>query len=440
MTDARQLLEDYARNGSEIAFRELAARYLDLVYSTALRLVNGDAHRAQDVAQTVFLDLSREAAKMSGAILVGGWLHRHTCFVAAKMMRAERRRQHRERQAGELNAMNRSDPGLGELLPVLDAAINELEEEDRKAILLRFYEQYDLRSVGKALGSSENAAQKRVSRALDQLHLRLTRQGICLSAAALGAVLAGQAVTAAPACLRSALMGWVFAGGVAAPVVPVAVSKTVTFAKLSAAFCILFAGVAITTIVQQKSISKLRSANTALKAQLNGMANLAQENQGRSNLLIQARRPELSMEEPSREILRLRGEIGLLRRELSTRNAQSSLAARTTNDPTAPNPIPLYTRIMKVDADRLLSLTSNASPLEDQNADQPIPFQKAVWQFLNANGFEIRSPEALFLNEREGTLLLRTSLSNLDNIETLLANLGVVRRTQDNDAGVFQAK
>src|SRR5579859_1848754 len=99
MTDSKHLLEDYSKNGSETAFRELAERYLDLVYSTALRSVNGDVHRAQDVAQTVFLDLSREAPEMSGDVLLGGWLHRHTCFVAAKMMRAERRRQHRERQA-----------------------------------------------------------------------------------------------------------------------------------------------------------------------------------------------------------------------------------------------------------------------------------------------------------------------------------------------------
>jgi DNA-directed RNA polymerase specialized sigma24 family protein len=84
MRDSRQLLAEYARNGSEAAFRELVNRYLDLVYSVALRRVDGDADRAQDVAQTVFTDL---AGSLSKDVMLGGWLHRHTCFVAANVMR-----------------------------------------------------------------------------------------------------------------------------------------------------------------------------------------------------------------------------------------------------------------------------------------------------------------------------------------------------------------
>src|SRR5436190_4823520 len=105
MTESRQLLPDYARTGSEPAFRELVARYVDLVYSSALRLVDGDAHRAEDVAQTVFADLARLAPKLSPQVMLGGWLHRHTCFVASKVLRGERRRQWRERQAAAMNTM-----------------------------------------------------------------------------------------------------------------------------------------------------------------------------------------------------------------------------------------------------------------------------------------------------------------------------------------------
>jgi DNA-directed RNA polymerase specialized sigma24 family protein len=87
MTDSRQLLREYAQNGSETAFRELVARYLDLVYSVALRRVDGDAHRAHDVAQTVFIDLARMARSLPEDVMPGGWLHRHTCYVAANVMR-----------------------------------------------------------------------------------------------------------------------------------------------------------------------------------------------------------------------------------------------------------------------------------------------------------------------------------------------------------------
>ncbi|HEU0040124.1 MAG TPA: sigma factor, partial [Verrucomicrobiae bacterium] len=104
MTDGQQLLAQYAESGSETAFRELVTRYVDLVYSAAVRLVNGDTHLAEDVTQTVFADLARLAHALSREVMLGGWLHRHTCFVASKTMRGERRRQARERQAAEMNA------------------------------------------------------------------------------------------------------------------------------------------------------------------------------------------------------------------------------------------------------------------------------------------------------------------------------------------------
>src|SRR3974390_1013623 len=138
-TESQQLLADYVASGSESAFRELVSRYIDLVYSTATRLVDGDTHRAKDVAQTVFMDLARMAAKLSPGTALGGWLHRHTCFVARTTMRGERRRQARERQAAEMKALNQEDP-LAQISPVLDEAIQELGPDDRDAILLRFFE------------------------------------------------------------------------------------------------------------------------------------------------------------------------------------------------------------------------------------------------------------------------------------------------------------
>ena len=170
MTDSRKLLADYVKNGSEPAFHELVARYINLVYSAAVRLVDSDAHLAEDIAQTVFMDLARQARALSKSVMLGGWLHRHTCFVAAKTMRSNRRRQFRERQAVEMNVQqDHSAANLAEVTPILDEAINQLGAQDRAAILLRFFEQRDLRSVGEALGSSEDAAQKRVTRALEQL-------------------------------------------------------------------------------------------------------------------------------------------------------------------------------------------------------------------------------------------------------------------------------
>ena len=205
-TDTQQLLADYVRNGSEKAFRELTARYVDFVYSTAVRLVRGDTHLAKDVAQTVFVDLARMAGRLSGDVMLGGWLHRHTCFVAANTLRSESRRLERERQAMEMNSLrNPPDAGMAELAPVLDEAINQLGAQDRLAILLRFFEQRDFRSMGATLEISEDAARMRVNRALEKLQALLKERGVTSSSTSLGNSLTTQLLIAAPAGLAGVL-------------------------------------------------------------------------------------------------------------------------------------------------------------------------------------------------------------------------------------------
>src|SRR5665213_930880 len=141
MTETNRLLAEYLGAGSETAFRELVKRYANLVYSTAVRLVDGDHQLAKDVTQTVFADLARTASTLSKNTKLGGWLHRHACFVAAKTMRGERRRRIRERQSVEMNSTpDHSAANSSLAAQELDEAINRLREEDRTAILLRFFE------------------------------------------------------------------------------------------------------------------------------------------------------------------------------------------------------------------------------------------------------------------------------------------------------------
>src|SRR5947209_8319321 len=71
--DSNRLLTDFAQNGSEAAFCDLVKRYTDLVYSAAFRLVDGDTLLAQDITQTVFVDLALMARKLSSEVMLGGW-------------------------------------------------------------------------------------------------------------------------------------------------------------------------------------------------------------------------------------------------------------------------------------------------------------------------------------------------------------------------------
>src|SRR6266404_5778624 len=127
MTENQRLLAEFVNIGSEQAFRKLLTRYINLVYSAAVRLVNGDTHLAQDVTQTVFVDLARMARTLPKTLMIGGWLHHHTVLVAGTIMRSERRRHLRERQAVEMNAVrDHSDTNLDQIAPILDEAIDRL--------------------------------------------------------------------------------------------------------------------------------------------------------------------------------------------------------------------------------------------------------------------------------------------------------------------------
>ncbi|MGA2221065.1 MAG: sigma-70 family RNA polymerase sigma factor [Verrucomicrobiia bacterium] len=289
MTDSQQLLADYVGNGSEEAFRELVTRHLALVYSTAIRLVGGDTHLAEDVAQTVFVDLARKARTLPCDVMLGGWLHRDTCFVASKTMRSERRRQSRERHAVEMNSFqDHSESDLMQVAPILDEAINRLGAEDRTAILLRFFEQRDFRSVGKALGSNEDAARMRVNRALEKLHSLLTHRGVTLSIAALGTVLSAEAVTAAPVGLAVTISSVALAGAAAGTGTTLTLIKLMTMTKFQAVVvgAIVVAGVATPLVIQHQA--KVREENQSSRQQI---AQLKVDNEGPAHQVAPIPRP-----------------------------------------------------------------------------------------------------------------------------------------------------
>jgi hypothetical protein len=87
------------------------------------------------------------------------------------------------------------------LAPLLDSAVEALNETNRRAIVLRFYEGHNLREIGAALGSSEDAAKIRVSRALEKLRSYFARRGVVVPSAVLAGVISANSTQAAPALL-----------------------------------------------------------------------------------------------------------------------------------------------------------------------------------------------------------------------------------------------
>jgi RNA polymerase sigma factor (sigma-70 family) len=213
MTEDAELLRRYVRDRSEAAFAELVNRRVDLVYAVALRQVGGDEHLAEDVTQRVFADLARKAKELSSRVVLSGWLYRSAQFAAADVVRSERRRRERENESYTMHeTLPNADVNVEwkKLRPVLDEVLGELDEEDRDAVALRFFEERSFADVGHALRLSEDAARKRVTRALDKLHGLLARRGVSSTTAAVGLALANQAGVAAPAELAAAIVGGAF--------------------------------------------------------------------------------------------------------------------------------------------------------------------------------------------------------------------------------------
>lgn len=198
------LLQCYTHDGSEAAFAELVARHLNLVYSVARRHVRS-SHLAEEVAQSVFADLARHAKRIKSGTPLVAWLHLVSRRTAIDVVRRESRRQAREQAAAEIAAMKSNPPDWNAVEPLLDEAVEALDPLDRTAILLRYFEGKSLRDVGATLGSSEDAAQKRVSRAVEHLRKYFLRRGVAVTAATLTTDLSAHAIQAAPAALGTAL-------------------------------------------------------------------------------------------------------------------------------------------------------------------------------------------------------------------------------------------
>jgi RNA polymerase sigma factor (sigma-70 family) len=313
MSDDRQLLRRFAADRSEAAFGELVARHVTLVYSAALRQTGGDAHRAQDIAQLVFADLARKAPALSENVVLAGWLHRATIFATRQILRGERRRLAREQEAVTMNAIQSEteNDGWQQIRPLLDDALDRLNKTDRDALLLRFFEQQSLAQVGATQGGSEDAARKRVNRALEKLRAILTRNGVPTTAAALSTVISSNAIQVAPAGVAATLTSASLA--VAGKGTTFTLLKMMTMTKLKLGIsALVIAGATMALIAQYQTQIKLREENESLRQQI---TQLQTDNESLSNRLAAIGDSKKLTDEQFNELLKLRGEVTLLRRE-----------------------------------------------------------------------------------------------------------------------------
>lgn len=207
-----ELLQEYTSKKSETAFAVLVERHINLVYSAALRYI-GNRQHAEEITQAVFIILAKKASGLGQGTVLSGWLFKTARLTAANYLRAEIKRVRREQEACmESNLHEPEADAWNQVAPLLDDAMADLGEKDRNALVLRFVEGKNLKEVGAAMGTGEEAAKKRVARALEKLRGLFTKRGVVLSSAALSGAIAVNALQAAPMGLAASVTSGVAQG------------------------------------------------------------------------------------------------------------------------------------------------------------------------------------------------------------------------------------
>jgi RNA polymerase sigma factor (sigma-70 family) len=313
----QQLLRDFAMHRSDAAFAGLVRRHVDLVYSAALRMVC-DAHLAEDVTQGAFVALAQNARQLAERPVLSGWLHRTAQNLAANAVRSEVRRRAREQEAAMNQLLaNESDANWENIAPHLDAALGELNEAEHDAVLLRYFEKKSAREMAQILGTSEDAAQKRVGRAVEKLREFFSKHKITVGAGGLAVLISANAVQAAPVGLAATISAAAVLAGMAVHTSTlIAATKTIAMITLQktivTAALVIVAGAGIYEAKQahdaRNGVAKLQAEQTQLaieNARLQAQANKL------SDLLASAKDQKQLTQAQFNELLKLRGQMGV---------------------------------------------------------------------------------------------------------------------------------
>jgi len=243
-SDDITLLKQYAE-GDESAFSALVERYVNLIYSTALRQVCNPSH-AEEITQAVFVILMQKAKSLGPKTILSGWLYQTARLTAANFLRSEIRRQQREQEVYMQSTLTGSDAAPWEhIAPLLDEAMGRLGQTDRNAIVLRFFENKTPQEVATTLKLNEVTARKRVSRALEKLRKFFAKRGVILPVAVLTTAISANSVQAAPVGLAAAISATAAKGVAVTATITTLVKgtlKIMTYAKLKLA---VYVGAAI---------------------------------------------------------------------------------------------------------------------------------------------------------------------------------------------------
>jgi cell division protein FtsB len=227
------------------------------------------------------------------------------------------------------------------IAPQLDAALGALSEADRDALLLRYFECKSAREMAQTLGTSEDAAQKRVSRAVERLREFFSKRNVTIGVGGLTVLISANAVQAAPVGLAATISAAVvLAETTVSTSTIIAATKTIAMTTLQKAIIgATLAVVAGTGIYEAHQASRLRNQVQTLEQQQAPLAEqnkqLQRECDEATNRLadLLAENARLKSSSNAAELLRLRGEVGVLRAQLASANGRAAISDLNASSP-----------------------------------------------------------------------------------------------------------
>jgi RNA polymerase sigma factor (sigma-70 family) len=309
-----QLLTRYTSKRAEDAFAEIVRRHVDLVHSAALRQVRSP-ELAEEVAQTVFTELARRAGQLPSDTVVGAWLYNQTRRRAIDVVRREAGRRLREQTAQELQSMNATAEDWTHIEPLLDEAMEALEETDRLAVLLRYFQNKPLREVGEAIGISDDAAQKRVSRAVDRLREFFGKRGVAVGGSGLVILISTNAVLVAPTGLSAAISTSALAGTTFITTTTATVGNAIAMTTTQKVLVTVALAAAMgNATYQARQASTLRSEVQSLRQfGSNQVQQLTIDPEDSARQIAALRAENERLKRDTAELSKLRGEVASLR-------------------------------------------------------------------------------------------------------------------------------
>ncbi len=174
------------KTGDTEAFRELVEAHQHQVIGVVAKML-GDAAAAEDVAQQVFIRVWRAAPRYEPTAKFTTWLFKITRNLVFNEMR--RRNRHPVHSMDAVSEpgdapMQYEDAGTKapdtamldeEMQRAIQAAIDELPETQRMAIILRRYDEFSYEEIGEILDLTVPAVKSVLFRARTDLRERLKR-------------------------------------------------------------------------------------------------------------------------------------------------------------------------------------------------------------------------------------------------------------------------